>query len=460
MRRPAGNRPAIVYAAPKMGQMNGGTGAPASPEAPNASEGEPGKGERRSGRPLRIQLWSWNYEPEPTAMGPIAARWAEAMCARGHQIEVITAHPHYPGPLWGRRTRPYRETRNGIPVLRLPLVIGHRTTAARITEEATYAAAAAAAAALPSAPPDVAVAVSPSFLGLFPVLTSARLRRFPWVLWLEDILPDAASTTGLMREGLALRVARRLEHFVYRSADRIVVISDAFRENLLAKGVPAWKVAHIYNPYTRDLGMRRTADNGAGPPRVLYMGNMGFSQNLPALVRAFELSPALDDEVRLVLAGTGELARAVAAEVRSERVEMPGLLLEELEPELERATVGLVPQRPDVDEFNLPSKLMNLMSRGVPVLASVSPHSEIARIVRESGAGWVVDAADPDGFPSALGGILADRSERERRGAAGLEFARRNFTPHAVARRFEEVLYDVTRTGGGGSGGSSTGGGG
>jgi colanic acid biosynthesis glycosyl transferase WcaI len=375
-------------------------------------------------------------------MGPIAARWAEAMSARGHRVEVVTAHPHYPGPLWGRSSLPYREVRNGIPVLRLPLVIGHRTTAARITEEATYAASAAVAAALASTP-DVAVAVSPSFLGLFPVLASARLRRFPWVLWLEDILPDAAATTGLMREGLALRTAQRLERFVYRRADRIVVISNAFRENLLAKGVPAWKVAHIYNPYSRELGNRRVADNGAGPARILYMGNMGFSQNLPALVRAFELSPALDDDARLILAGTGELARAVAAEVRSERVELPGLLLEELEPELERATIGLVPQRPDVDEFNLPSKLMNLMARGVPVLASVSPSSEIARIVRESGAGWVVDAADPDGFPRALRGILADPDELERRGRAGLDFALRNFSPDAVAQRFEDVLHDV-----------------
>jgi colanic acid biosynthesis glycosyl transferase WcaI len=275
------------------------------------------------------------------------------------------------------------------------------------------------------------------------VLASAHLRRFPWILWLEDILPDAAATTGLLREGLALRTAQRLERFVYRRADRIVVISNAFRENLLAKGVPAWRVAHIYNPYTRDLGEPRVSRNGTGPARVLYMGNMGFSQNLPALVKAFELSPALQDEAKLVLAGTGELARAVAAEVRTDRVEMPGLLLEGLEPELERATIGLVPQRPDVDEFNLPSKLMNLMSRGVPVLASVSPRSEIARIVRESGAGWVVDAADPDAFPNALREILPDREELELRGTRGLEFARRNFAPDAVARRFEEVLDDV-----------------
>jgi colanic acid biosynthesis glycosyl transferase WcaI len=127
---------------------------------------------------------------------------------------------------------------------------------------------------------------------------------------------------------------------------------------------------------------------------------------------------------------------------------MPGLLLEGLEPELERATIGLVPQRPDVDEFNLPSKLMNLMSRGVPVLASVNPRSEVARIVDESGAGWVVDAADPARFPSALRGILADPAELKRRGEAGLEFARRNFSPEVVATRFEDVLSDVASSNG------------
>jgi colanic acid biosynthesis glycosyl transferase WcaI len=397
-------------------------------------------------RSLRLQLWSWNYEPEHTAMGPMAARWAEAMCARGHQVEVVTAHPHYPGPLWGRRLRPYRETRNGIPVLRLPLLIGHRTTAARIMEEATYAVSAGVAAACASAP-DAAVAVSPSFLGLFPVLASARLRRFPWILWLEDILPDAAVTTGLMHEGLALRTAQRLEQFVYRSADRIVVISNAFRDNLLGKGVPPWKVTHVYNPYTRGLGEPDRTQNGSGPARILYMGNMGFSQNLPALVRAFELSPALGEEVRLILAGTGERALEAAAEIRSTRVQMPGLLREELELEIAQATIGLVPQRPDVDEFNLPSKLMNLMSRGIPVLASVNPHSEIARIVRESGAGWVVDAADPEEFPQALRNILADQPELARRGTAGLEFARRNFSPDVVASRFEDVLYELTSDG-------------
>ena len=118
----------------------------------------------------------------------------------------------------------------------------------------------------------------------------------------------------------------------------------------------------------------------------------------------------------------------MAAEIRTDRVEMPGLLLDELENEMEQATIGLVPQRPDVDEFNLPSKLMNLMSGGVPVLASVNPHSEVARIVQESGAGWVVDAADPGAFPRRAtrhpgrpGGARAAKRRRARVRAAKLQ---------------------------------------
>ena len=64
--------------------------------------------------------------------------------------------------------------------------------------------------------------------------------------------------------------------------------------------------------------------------------------------------------------------------------------------------------------------------------------------MRQSGAGWVVDAADPEAFPSQLHDILADQSELARRGAAGLEFARQHFSPDAVAARFEELIYNLT----------------
>ena len=79
-------------------------------------------------------------------------------------------------------------------------------------------------------------------------MVAARARHVPWAMWLQDILPDGAVTTGLVPPGRLLSAARRFERAAYRSAARVFVISDAFRRNLLGKGVPGHKVSCIYNP--------------------------------------------------------------------------------------------------------------------------------------------------------------------------------------------------------------------
>ena len=96
---------------------------------------------RAGGRPLEIQLWSYNYEPEPTGIGPVSAIWARLMSERGHQVQVVAAHLHYPEPRWGTRRTPYRERRDGVEVLRLPLAVGRATTLERVRQELSFTAA-------------------------------------------------------------------------------------------------------------------------------------------------------------------------------------------------------------------------------------------------------------------------------------------------------------------------------
>ena len=122
---------------------------------------------------MHIQLWSYNYDPEPSGIAPLSAVWARAMQARGHDVEVVAAHPHYPEPRWGRTLRPYREIRDGIRVLRLPLWIGRGSALQRMRQEASFATAMSLAAPTLRTP-DVIVAVSPSFPALVPAMANAR----------------------------------------------------------------------------------------------------------------------------------------------------------------------------------------------------------------------------------------------------------------------------------------------
>ena len=286
--------------------------------------------------------------------------------------------------------------------------------------------------------PDAAVVVSPVFLALGPMILRAKLRRHPWVLWLQDILPDAATTTGLMRSGAAVDAAQRLERAAYSSATRMVVPSEAFRRNLIAKSVDSSKIDVIPNPATHEIlgSARRRSDSSS--PRLLAIGNIGYSQGLACFARTLEET---SEDFQLRISGTGELGAELGREVRTERVRALGLVSDEqLRVELDAADVGVVTQRSDIVEFNVPSKLATLMARGLPVLASVNPGSEVARIVRESAGGWVCDSARPDQLEALLAGELQDLEERRWRGAAALAYAQRHFSVAAIADRFERIL--------------------
>lgn len=394
---------------------------------------------------MKLQLWSSNYDPEPSGIAPLSGVWARAMRDLGHEVSVVAAHPHYPEALWGSRLRPYREVREGIAIVRLPLWIGRHTGRARIRQELSFAAALGV-----SAPflgrPDVVVAVTPSFPGLGPAMANARARGIPWVMWLQDILPDGAATTGLVEPGAVLDAARRFERAAYTDAARIIVISDAFERNLLAKGVPAGRMTRIYNPAAVSVGAHRASQPPKGRHRLLVMGNIGHSQGLSDFVEAVESTGVLaraDAELRI--AGAGVAEPDVRRAIRSDRVKLLGLLFgEDMEHELATTTLGIVTQRSDVTEFNLPSKLMNYMAHSLPVLVIVNPDSESARIVRDAAAGWVADSAHPESLAEILPAILADPDELRRRGVAAHAYATEHFDPKQVARRYERVLHEVT----------------
>jgi glycosyltransferase involved in cell wall biosynthesis len=177
------------------------------------------------------------------------------------------------------------------------------------------------------------------------------------------------------------------------------------------------------------------------------MGNIGHSQGLAALVAAFERSTEMRRlEAKLVITGSGVAEADLRAEIRSDQVEVLGVVDDErLERELARATIALVSQRHGGAEFNFPSKLMNFMAYGLPVLAVVNPRSEVSRVVDRAGAGWVVDSAEPDAFPAAVAEILAEPAELRRRGATARAFAEDNFSRPGFAARFESVLDQVAR---------------
>jgi len=294
---------------------------------------------------------------------------------------------------------------------------------------------------------DVVVVALPSLMAVPGAALYARIHRIPWVAWLHDIVSSAAAVTGLMDEGAALKAVRRLERFAFSDSDRVITISNSFSRQLIDSGVPSEKVERIYGGTSLEMGSPRTSqpDNRS----VIVIGNIGLTQNLAELARAFQRSRRLRElGAELRVTGDGVEAPSVREVAADGHVEMLGVVpRERLIAELDDARIAIVSQHPDVRDFNLPSKITTYMARGVPVLAVVNPETEAAEIVRASGAGWVCESGDLEGACSRLAELLEDDEALSRASAAGLAFAAEHFEASAVAARFERSLAELVEAG-------------
>jgi len=395
---------------------------------------------------MKVHLWSIYYDPVPMGIGPVATMLAKQLSERGNDVTVIASHPHYPSADWGTSYRPRRLVRDGIDVVELPVYTQRSKGWQRMLCEVSYGAGQTAAALAPFKA-DVVVVALPSLMAVPGAAMYSRIHGVPWVAWLHDIVSSAAAATGLMDEGAALKMVRRLEDFAFRDADRVIAISQSFSRQLIDAGVPPEKVEKIYGGTSLELGPPRTSQ--PADRTALVIGNIGLTQNLAALARAFQQSqPLREIGAELRVTGDGVAAGAVREVAADGHVEMLGVVpFDRLVSELDQARIAIVSQHPDVRDFNLPSKITTYMARGVPVFAVVNPDTEGAEIVRESGAGWVADSGDLDVACERLAEVLEDEAALSRASDAGLAFAAEHFEAGAVAGAFERSLQELVARG-------------
>jgi glycosyltransferase involved in cell wall biosynthesis len=236
---------------------------------------------------MRILILSQWFDPEPTFKGVAFAR---ELVRRGHEVEVLTGFPNYPGgKLYpGYHVRPWqRERIDDIPVLRVPLYPSHgRSVLGRVANYGSFALSATIGSAFVKRPDVIYAYHPPATIGL-PAVVAHMLRRVPVVYDVQDLWPDTVAATGMVKDSAVLRLLGRWCQFVYCNADRIVVLSPGFKAALMERGVPEAKIDVIYN-WCDEASMRPNGTSpvqlaGPGEFTVVFAGTMGLAQGLEAV---------------------------------------------------------------------------------------------------------------------------------------------------------------------------------
>ena len=399
-----------------------------------------------------------HFAPDLAPTGEVMTAIAGELVARGHRLHVVTSLPwymhHAVEPEWSGRMIDHDDTDWGRITRVHPFPTDKRDIPARALAFAGFTVEAALAGVLTRSRPDAVLAMSPPLTLGAAGWAAARLRGVPFVFNIQDVFPDVAVELGAITNPQVLAVARWLERVTYRRADAVTVLSEDLGDNVAAKlgGQPRAKVRVIPNfidtawiaPTERENAYRQELDL-AGRTVVMYAGNVGLSQSLD-LVLAAAADLAHDPTVAFVINGGGVARPGLEQRARG----LPNVRFVDLQPKarlpevLAAADVHVVPLRRGLARSSVPSKLYSILAAGRPIVASVDPGTEVARVVERAGAGVAVPPDDPGAFAKAIRGLIEHPIEAKAKGLSGRAFVEGWASPAAVAVAYE-ALFDELR---------------
>ncbi len=404
---------------------------------------------------MRFLILTQYYPPEVGAPQVRLEAMANALTRRGHEVEVVTALPNHPnGRIYeGYGHRLYmRESLGSTTVHRVWIYAATGAGAKRIVNYLSFTVLSLFALCR-CRRPAVLFVESPPLSLIVPAWLMGLLWRRPIVFNVADLWPDVAVEMGLLTNRRAQRVFARFERWSYRRATLINAVTDGIRRTLVEnKGVPERKVTFLPNGVDLDLFQPGVADPetlhtiSPGSTRVIvYAGTLGLAHGLDVAVDAMVQVARTHPEARLLLVGGGSDAGRLAKRITDERIAnvclIGSLPVAQVAKILRVAVAGLATLQA-LPHFRgaRPSKIFPIMASGIPVL--YSGRGEGADIVREAGAGIVVEPGNPLALAQAVIDILEHPDRASTMGARGRTVVTEHFSWDTLVDDWLDQLRD------------------
>ncbi|MBQ7172510.1 MAG: glycosyltransferase family 4 protein [Clostridia bacterium] len=401
---------------------------------------------------MKILLLYAYFRPEQISSSHLDHDFIEGLLAAGHTVEVVCPTPTRnvdPAVTWslhetledGRlsitRFRAPKERRNPIFRAIRYFFCNLRTfaVAKKIPDlDAIYC------------------STTPPILGLVAAKLKKK-RKIPFVYCVQDIFPDSLDSTGLSKKGSFLyRSGLKTANKIYSAADKIIVISEGFKKNLLAKGVEEKKLVVVPNwVNTDEVRKIDRADNilfdKYNLNRLLYYisysGNLGHTQNLDMLLSIAKRMRSEMPDLRFVLLGDGAERERIAERVKNEAIENVILLpfqdYKDISHVFSLGDAGLIISKKGVSENSIPSKTFGYMAAERPILASFDLESPLSHLLSDVGCGVVADGDDEEGLVRAIYEIR----KKPEIGACGREYLENNLRKEVCVGKYLDTLTDA-----------------
>lgn len=404
---------------------------------------------------MKILLLTNYFPPDSGSAALLYKLLAEALTERGHDVSVVTSIPRY-YTLGDRRVFKklfMRETMDNYRVVRIIQPSFPRNIFILRGIDHFLSAVMLFIAALFTGKCDAILVYSPPLTLGITAYILRLLKRSIFVFNVQDLFPQSAIDLNVLRNNLLIKLFRRLERFIYRSADHITVHSSGNRNYITSWGIIEDKISVIHNcidtdfikPADKDRMFLKEHDIN-GKYVISFGGIMGYSQDLDTTLEAARMLQPVEEIVFLLVGDGPEKERL------QHRAEELGLINVKFLPMLDQdqyrtllisSDIGLVTLKKEVKTPVVPSKIVSLMSAGCPLIAALPLDGDAAELVIEANCGLCVQPENPEALKDAIMQIYSDNDLADSFSRDGRDYAVKTFSHVRVAEEYEALFNQL-----------------
>lgn len=309
---------------------------------------------------------------------------------------------------------------------------------------------------------DVIVGAStPPTQGILCALIKKKLSKkfkktIPFIFNLQDVFPDSLVYTGLTKTGsLLYKIGDKIAMYTYKNADKIIVISNDTKQNIINKGVPEEKIEVISNwidstavhPVPKE---ENYLYDKFGIPKdkflAVYAGNLGYAQNIDVIIASAQKLKDYND-IHFVIFGKG----AQEDEYREKASKLENISFFPIQPYsaisyvYSLGDVSIVPCKKGFGGSAMPSKIWSIMATGTPVLASFDADTDLEKLIVNEQVGLFAEAENEDALTENILALANDFDRRKSMGNNAREYVVQNLSKEICTQRYIDVMLDTVR---------------
>ncbi len=401
---------------------------------------------------MRILFLTDNFPPEVNAPATRTFEHCQEWVKQGVAVTVITCAPNFPeGKLYGGyKNKLYqKEVMDGIQVIRVwTFIAANKGFIKRTIDYVSFAVSSFVAGLFIKT--DVIVATSPQFFTALSGRTLSFWKRTPWVMEVRDLWPESIKTVGAMKDNALIRYFEWQEKRCYRSAHKIVSVTDSFKREIVKKGIPASKIEVVKNganltmfqPVEKNQVLLKSL-NLENQVILGYIGTHGMAHRLDFLMECAK--KLKHTKYHFLFIGSGAEKENLLKKKELENITNVTLLnpvsKKEIKDYLSLLDVSLINlKRDELFKTVIPSKIFENAAMGIPILLGVDGESRA--ILEKYNAGLFYEPENEADFLDKLNSIM-DSEKRDSFSEGGIRLAAdfdRKKLAVLMLSKLEEVL--------------------